>query len=97
MSKVATIIPYGRQTVDDDDVAAVVSVLRSDWLTTGPAVERFEADICAYTGARYGVAVSNGTAALHAAMFALKIGPGDEVIVTPVSYTHLTLPTSGWV
>ena len=86
MSKVATIIPYGRQTVDDDDVAAVVSVLRSDWLTTGPAVERFEADICAYTGARYGVAVSNGTAVLHAAMFALKIGPGDEVIVTPMTF-----------
>lgn len=79
-------IPYGRQTIDDDDIAAVVDVLRSDWLTTGPAVERFEADICAYTGARHGVAVSNGTAALHAAMFALNIGPGDEVIVPPMTF-----------
>ena len=79
-------IPYGRQTIDDDDIAAVVEVLRSDWLTTGPAVERFEADICAYVGARHGVAVSNGTAALHAAMFALNIGPGDEVIVPPMTF-----------
>lgn len=79
-------IPYGRQTIDDDDIAAVVDVLRSDWLTTGPAVERFEADVCAYTGARHGVAVSNGTAALHAAMFALNIGPGDEVIVPPMTF-----------
>ena len=79
-------IPYGRQTIDDDDIAAVVDVLRSDWLTTGPAVERFETDICAYTGARHGVAVSNGTAALHAAMFALNIGPGDEVIVPPMTF-----------
>ena len=79
-------IPYGRQTINDDDIAAVVKVLRSDWLTTGPVVERFEADICAYTGARYGVAVSNGTAALHAAMFALNIGPGDEVIVPPMTF-----------
>ncbi|WP_448338597.1 UDP-4-amino-4,6-dideoxy-N-acetyl-beta-L-altrosamine transaminase [Desulfovibrio piger] len=79
-------IPYGRQTIDDDDIAAVVDVLHSDWLTTGPAVERFETDICAYTGARHGVAVSNGTAALHAAMFALSIGPGDEVIVPPMTF-----------
>ncbi len=78
-------LPYGRQTIDEDDIAAVVEVLRSDWLTTGPAVERFEADVCAYTGARHGVAVSNGTAALHAAMFALNIGPGDEVIVPPMT------------
>lgn len=82
----ASFIPYGRQTIDDDDIDAVVEVLKSDWLTTGPAVERFEADICAYTGARYGVAVSSGTAALHAAMFALSIGPGDEVIVTPMTF-----------
>ena len=79
-------IPYGRQTIDEDDIAAVVEVLRSDWLTTGPAVERFESDVCAYTGAQYGVAVSSGTAALHAAMFALDIGPGDEVIVPPMTF-----------
>ncbi|RRD71732.1 MULTISPECIES: UDP-4-amino-4,6-dideoxy-N-acetyl-beta-L-altrosamine transaminase [unclassified Desulfovibrio] len=79
-------LPYGRQIIDDADIQAVVETLRSDWLTTGPAVERFEADVCAYTGARYGVAVSNGTAALHAAMFALGIGKGDEVIVTPMTF-----------
>lgn len=82
----ARFLPYGRQTIDEEDIAAVVDVLRSDWLTTGPAVERFEADVCAYTGARHGVAVSNGTAALHAAMFGLGIGPGDEVIVTPMTF-----------
>lgn len=79
-------LPYGRQIIDDDDVAAVVEVLRSDWLTTGPAVECFEQALCAFTGARYGVAVSNGTAALHAAMFALDVGPGDEVIVPPMTF-----------
>lgn len=79
-------LPYGHQTIDEDDIRAVVEVLRSDWLTTGPSVNQFESDMCAYTGARYGVAVSNGTAALHAAMFALGIGPGDEVIVTPMTF-----------
>ncbi|MDR0827527.1 MAG: UDP-4-amino-4,6-dideoxy-N-acetyl-beta-L-altrosamine transaminase [Desulfovibrio sp.] len=79
-------LPYGRQIIDDDDIATVAAVLRSDWLTTGPAVERFEADVCAFTGARHGVAVSNGTAALHATMFALDIGPGDEVIVSPMTF-----------
>ncbi|SCM73489.1 UDP-4-amino-4,6-dideoxy-N-acetyl-beta-L-altrosamine transaminase [Desulfovibrio sp. 86] len=79
-------LPYGRQIIDDVDIQAVVDVLRSDWLTTGPAVERFEADVCAYTGASHGVAVANGTAALHAAMFALGIGKGDEVIVTPLTF-----------
>lgn len=82
----ARFIPYGRQSIDDDDIQAVTDILRSDWLTTGPAVERFEADLCAYTGARYGVAMSSGTATLHAAMFALNIGPGDEVIVTPMTF-----------
>lgn len=79
-------LPYGRQIIDDDDIAAVVETLRSDWLTTGPAVERFEADVCAFTGARHGIAVSSGTAALHAAMHALGIGPGDEVIVPPMTF-----------
>ncbi len=79
-------MPYGRQIIDADDIAAVVATLKSDWLTTGPAVERFEADVCAFTGAKYGVAVANGTAALHAAMFALGVGPGDEVIVPPMTF-----------
>ncbi len=79
-------LPYGRQQIDEDDIAAVVGVLRSDWLTTGPMVERFEQAVCDYTGASYGVAVSSGTAALHAAMFAIGIGPGDEVILPPMTF-----------
>lgn len=79
-------LPYGRQEVDEDDIAAVVEVLRSDWLTTGPMVDRFEQAVADYTGARYGVAVSSGTAALHAAMFAIGLGPGDEVILSPMTF-----------
>lgn len=79
-------LPYGRQQIDEDDITAVVEVLRSDWLTTGPMVERFEQAVCDYTGASYGVAVSSGTAALHAAMFAIGIGPGDEVILPPMTF-----------
>jgi perosamine synthetase len=81
-----TLLPYGRQQIDDDDIAAVVAVLRSDWLTTGPTVEAFEKAFAAFVGAEHAVAVSNGTAALHAAMFALNIQPGDEVIVTPMTF-----------
>lgn len=81
-----SLLPYGRQTIDDDDIAAVVEVLRSDWLTTGPKVAEFEAAFAAFTGAKEAVAVSNGTAALHAAMFALGVGSGDEVIVTPMTF-----------
>lgn len=79
-------IPYGRHLVEDDDVAAVVEVLRGDWLTTGPAVDRFESDFAAYVGAKHGVAVSNGTAALHLAVLAAGIGPGDEVIVAAMTF-----------
>ncbi len=79
-------IPYSRQRIDDDDIAAVVEVLRSDWLTTGPKVEEFEKAVADYVGAKYAVAVSSGTAALHAAMYALSIGPGDEVIVPPITF-----------
>jgi perosamine synthetase len=79
-------IPYARQHIDDEDIAAVVAVLRSDWLTTGPGVEAFENNVAAFTGATYGVAVSSGTAALHAAMHALGIGPGDEVIVPAITF-----------
>ena len=82
----AVFLPYGRQIIDDEDIAAVTDALRSDWLTTGPAVERFERSVCAFTGVGYGVAVNNGTAALHTAMFALGIGPGDEVIVPPMTF-----------
>ncbi len=79
-------IPYGRQWIEEDDIAAVCAVLRSDWLTTGPKVSEFEEKFAHVVGARYGVAVSNGTAALHGALHALKIGPGDEVIVPPITF-----------
>ena len=79
-------IPYGRQSIDEKDVAAVCSVLRSDWLTTGPKVGEFERAVADYVGAEHGAAVSSGTAALHCAMYALGIGPGDEVIVPPMTF-----------
>src|SRR5690242_13389861 len=79
-------IPYGRQVIDDDDVAAVAEVLRGDWLPTGPTVDRFESAFAAFAGASYAVAVSNGTAALHLAALAAGIGPGDEVIVPALTF-----------
>ncbi len=79
-------IPYGRQVVDNADIRAVVDVLRSGWLTTGPKVSEFEAAVAGCVGAEHGVAVSSGTAALHCAMYALGIGPHDEVIVSPMTF-----------
>jgi perosamine synthetase len=82
----AKMLPYGRQTVSDEDVAAVVDVLRSDWLTTGPMVPRFEQALAQVAGTSQAVAVANGTAALHCAMHAVGIGPGDEVIVPTMTF-----------
>lgn len=79
-------IPYGRHSIDEDDIQAVTSVLHSDWLTTGPKVAEFEEKFAQYVNARHGVAVSSGTAALHAAVYATGIGPGDEVIVPPMTF-----------
>lgn len=79
-------IPYGRQWIDQDDIDAVVDVLKSDYVTTGPAVEQFEKAVAKYVGAKYAVAIANGTAALHAACYAAGIGPGDEVITTPITF-----------
>ncbi len=79
-------IPYGRQTVDEEDIQAVLEVLRSDWLTTGPKVPEFEEALARYVGTKYAVAVSSGTAALHCAMYALGIGPGHEVIVPTMTF-----------
>jgi perosamine synthetase len=79
-------IPYGRQSIDEADIQAVVDVLRSDWLTTGPLVEKFETEFAACVGAAHAVAVSNGTAALHASIHALGVGPGDEVIVPAMTF-----------
>lgn len=81
-----TPIFYGHQYIDDADIAAVENVLRSDYLTTGPQVGHLEQKLCELTGARFAVAVSNGTAALHAACYAAGIGPGDEVITTPMTF-----------
>src|SRR5256885_11209412 len=74
-------IPYARQTIEKDDIAAVVEVLRSDWLTTGPKVPAFEKAVAPFTGAPYAVAVSHRTAALHGAIIAAGIGSGDEALV----------------
>lgn len=79
-------IPYGRQWIDEDDIQAVTETLQADYLTTGPKVKEFERHIADYVGADYAVAVSNGTAALHAACYAAGIGEGDEVITTPLTF-----------
>ncbi len=79
-------IPYGRQIIEEDDIQAIVDVLKSDYLTTGPKVAEFEECVAGYVGARYAVAVSNGTAALHAACFAAGIKEGDEVITSPLTF-----------
>lgn len=79
-------IPYGRQSIDEEDIKAVVETLQSDYLTTGPKIGEFEAYVADYVGANYVVAVSNGTAALHVACMAAGIGEGDEVITTPITF-----------
>lgn len=79
-------LPYGRQWIDDDDIEAVVEVLKGDYLTTGPYVSKFEQAVAQYVGAKYAVAFANGTAALHGACFAAGIGQGDEVIITPMTF-----------
>src|SRR5712691_10856886 len=80
------LLPYGRQSIDEDDIQAVVDTLRSDWLTTGPKVDEFEEAFAAWVGARYAVSFSSGTAALHGAALAAGIGPGDEVITSPLTF-----------
>jgi dTDP-4-amino-4,6-dideoxygalactose transaminase len=82
----ADFLPYGRQSIVEQDVAAVAEVLRGDWLTTGPSVERFEADLARVTGGTPAVAVTSGTAALHVAYAAAGVGPGDEVVCTPMTF-----------
>lgn len=80
-------IPYGHQSINQDDIVAVTKILKSDWLTQGPAIEKFENAVAKKVSAKYAVAVANGTAALHAACFAAGIGPGDEVIVPTLTFT----------
>ena len=82
----ATFLPYGRQSVSEADIQAVVEVLRSDWLTTGPKVGEFEEAFAARVGAKHAVSFSSGTAALHAAAFAAGLKSGDEAISTPMTF-----------
>ena len=79
-------LPYGRQLIEEDDIAAVAAVLRGDWLTTGPAVAAFEQALCGVTEARHAIACANGTAALHLAALALDLEPGDRVVVPSVTF-----------
>ena len=80
------LLPYGLQSIVDEDIEAVVAVLRGDWLTTGPAVRQFEEDLCGVTGGVPSVAVTSGTAALHVAYAAAAIGAGDEVVCAPMTF-----------
>jgi perosamine synthetase len=81
-----TFLPYGRQSIAEDDIQAVVDVLRSDWLTTGPKVAEFEEAFAAWVGSKHAVSFSSGTAALHGAAFAAGLKPGDEAITTPMTF-----------
>jgi perosamine synthetase len=80
------LLPYGHQVISDADIAAVVNTLRSEWLTTGPAVDAFERRFAERVGARYAIAVANGTAALHAAAFAAGLGPDRSAVTTPLTF-----------
>jgi len=81
-----TYLPYGRQSIDESDIQAVVEALQSDWLTTGPRVAEFEEAVAARVGSRYAVSFSSGTAALHGAAFAAGLKPGDEAITSPLTF-----------
>lgn len=81
-----TLLPYGRHTIEVEDIQAVVAVLRSGWLTTGPKVEEFEKALAERVGAPHAVVFNSGTAALHAAVFAAGLGPGDEAVTTPLTF-----------
>src|SRR3972149_5034952 len=93
-------IPYGLHEITEEDIQSVVDVLRRGPITQWKTVEEFGAKLAEYTGARYGVAVANGTAALHLAVSAIGIGPGDEVITTPMTFcstSHVVLYQGGTV
>jgi perosamine synthetase len=82
----AALLPYGRHSIDEEDIQAVVSVLRSGWLTTGPKIAEFEEAFAARVGAKFAVSFSSGTAALHGAAFAAGLEPGDEAITSPMTF-----------
>ncbi|MFC1722678.1 UDP-4-amino-4,6-dideoxy-N-acetyl-beta-L-altrosamine transaminase [Nanoarchaeota archaeon] len=79
-------IPYGRQSISDEDVKLISEIVKSDWLTTGPTVRQFEEDFARYVGSKYAVAVSSGTAALHVACLAAGLKKDDELITTPMTF-----------
>src|SRR5450631_1773290 len=79
-------IPFHRPEIGDAEIEEVVATLRSGWLTTGVRTAQFEREFCEYTGARHALAVNSCTAALHLALVALGVGPGDEVITTPLTF-----------
>ncbi len=79
-------LSYGHQWIDDEDIKSVIEVLKSDWITQGPKIKEFEEVIAKFTGVKYAVALSSGTAVLHAACFVAGISSGDEVITTPITF-----------
>src|ERR1041384_7178456 len=81
-------IPYGKQTITQEDINAVIETLRSDFLTQGPKIAEFEKAFAEYIGCHYAVAVANGTAALHLAAMALNVKEGDKVITTPITFAE---------
>ena len=81
-----SLLPYGHQWIDKEDINAVFKILHSDWITQGPKVAEFEEEFARYVGAKYAVAVSSGTAALHTACFAAQIEKGDEAITSPITF-----------
>jgi len=86
MTKREQFLPYGQQWIEEDDIVAVIETLNSPYLTTGPKISQFEQLVAEYVGAKYAVAFSNGTAALHGACYAAGIGAGDEVITSPITF-----------
>ena len=79
-------IPYGKHHIDEDDIEAVVDILRSSFLTQGPAIEAFENSVAEYVGVKYAVAVSSGTSALHLAALAAGVGPGTSLVTSPITF-----------
>ena len=88
------VLPYGRQSITEDDIEAVVAVLRSDWLTTGPLVTEFEQRLTQLAGGHRAVSCTSGTAALHIAYSAAGVGRGDEVVCTPMTFVAPSASTA---
>ena len=82
-------LPFTKPAINEDDIRAVTEVLRSGWITNGPKNQELEAGVCAFTGNRYGVALSSATAAMHLLLRAMEIGPGDEVITPSMTWVSI--------